>query len=138
MGPSGKNIRVFPLETLKNFILNEPFYPYMTSIRVFFLQIRKIFSNFWKRAGETSPPSPPLVTRLYLWDFQASCQHWCLNIKNFLVIQPSPFLRIQWRFIFSNVIRCYRLRLWVGYFIYFKFTHVFFWFIFLMDVLYFN
>ena len=35
-------------------------------------------------------------------------------------------LRIQWRLIFANVIRCFRLRLWVGYFIYFEFTLVFF------------
>ena len=35
-------------------------------------------------------------------------------------------LRIQWRLIFANVIRCSRLQLWVGYFIYFKFTYVFF------------
>ena len=41
-------------------------------------------------------------------------------------------LRIQWRFIFANVIRCSRLWLWVGYFIYFKFnTCVLLW-IFLM------
>ena len=25
----------------------------MTTIRAFFLQIRELFSNFWKRAGET-------------------------------------------------------------------------------------
>ena len=36
----------------------------MTTIRAFFLQIRALFSNFQKRAGETSP-LPPLVTRLY-------------------------------------------------------------------------
>ena len=35
-------------------------------------------------------------------------------------------LRMQWRLIFANVIHCSRLRLWVGYFIYFKFTPVFF------------
>ena len=36
----------------------------MITIRVFFLQIRELFSNFRKRAGETSSPPPPLVTRL--------------------------------------------------------------------------
>ena len=35
----------------------------MTTIRAFFLQVRALFSNFRKRARETSPPSP-LVTRL--------------------------------------------------------------------------
>ena len=35
-------------------------------------------------------------------------------------------LRIQWRLIFAIVILCSRLRLWVNYFIYFKFTFVFF------------
>ena len=31
----------------------------MTTIRAFFLQIRALFSNFRKRAGETFPPPPP-------------------------------------------------------------------------------
>ena len=38
----------------------------------------------------------------------------------------SICLRIQWRLIFAIVIRCSRPRRWVGYFIYFKFTPVFF------------
>ena len=33
-------------------------------------------------------------------------------------------LRIKWMDIFANVIHCSRLRLWVGYFIYFKLTHL--------------
>ena len=57
--PQVKNLRLFRWETLENFILNEKFYPQMTTIRAFFLQIRTFFSNFLKRAGETSP-SPPL------------------------------------------------------------------------------
>ena len=37
----------------------------MATIRAFFPQIRILFSNFRKRAGETYPPSPPpLVTHL--------------------------------------------------------------------------
>ena len=44
--PRGKNISLFYLETLKNVILNEKFYPYITTIRAFFLQIRALFSNF--------------------------------------------------------------------------------------------
>ena len=60
----GKNLRVFPLETLTNLILNEKLYPYMTTIRAFFLQIRALFSNFQKRAMEIYPPPSPLVMRL--------------------------------------------------------------------------
>ena len=55
--PQGKNSRFFHLETLKIFILNDKFYLQMTTIRAFFLQIRALFSNFKKRAGETSTPS---------------------------------------------------------------------------------
>ena len=33
-------------------------------------------------------------------------------------------LRIYWRLIFGNIIRCFTLWLWVGYFIYFKITPV--------------
>ena len=35
----------------------------------------------------------------------------------------------------ADVLRCCRLRLWVGYFIYFKFTRVSFYLMVLMDVL---
>ena len=41
-----KNISFFYLETLKNVILNKKFYPQITTIRAFFLQIRTLFSNF--------------------------------------------------------------------------------------------
>ena len=30
----------------------------MTTVKAFFLQISALFSNFWKRAGETSPLPP--------------------------------------------------------------------------------
>ena len=53
--PQGKNLWFFRLETLKNFILNDKFYLKMTTIRAFFLQIRALFSNFPKRARQTSP-----------------------------------------------------------------------------------
>ena len=60
----------FYLETLKNVIFNEKFYPQITTIRAFFIQIRALLPNFRKRAGETSPPSrPPLVTLLKLVAF---------------------------------------------------------------------
>ena len=36
----------------------------MITIRVFFLQIRELFSNFRKRGRGDLPPLPPLVTRL--------------------------------------------------------------------------
>ena len=45
------------------------------------------------------------------------------------------FLKIHWRLIFGNVMRCSRLRLWVDYFIYFKLIPVFFYWIFLIDIL---
>ena len=48
----------FPLETLKNCTLNEKFYVQMAIIRTFFPQIRVLFSNIRKRAGETSPNLP--------------------------------------------------------------------------------
>ena len=44
--PQAKNLRVFPLETLKNLILNEKLYPQMTKIRAFFLQIRTLLFQF--------------------------------------------------------------------------------------------
>ena len=56
----------FYLETLKNFILNEKFCTQKTTIRAFFLQIRALFSNFRKRAGETSPP-PHLQLRAWMY-----------------------------------------------------------------------
>ena len=62
--PQGKNIRFFRLETLKNCILNENFTHRWPQLGHFFPQIMALFSNFWKRAGETSPPLPPLVTCL--------------------------------------------------------------------------
>ena len=44
------------------------------------------------------------------------------------------FLRIEWRLIFTNIIRCSRLRLWVGYFVYFEFTHLFFYLMFFSSI----
>ena len=40
-------------------------------------------------------------------------------------------IRIQWRLSLAIVIRCSKLRLWAGYFIYIKFTSVFFQWMFL-------
>ena len=59
--PQDQNHRVFCLETIKNFILNDKFYLKMTTIRAVFLQIRALFSNFQKRAVETSPPPHSLL-----------------------------------------------------------------------------
>ena len=53
-----KNLPFSRQEAPKNFILNEKFYPQITTIRAFFLQIRALFSSFRNRAGETSPPHP--------------------------------------------------------------------------------
>ena len=43
-------------------------------------------------------------------------------------------LRIQWRLIFAIILVYSRLQLWVGYFIYFKFTPVFSWWMFFNSV----
>ena len=51
----GKNLSVFHLKPLKNFTLNEKFYPQMNTIRAFFLEIRVLFSSFRKSAGESFP-----------------------------------------------------------------------------------
>ena len=50
--PQGKNLRFFRLEPVKNCILNEKLYPQITTIRALFPQIRALFSNFRKRAGD--------------------------------------------------------------------------------------
>ena len=54
------------------------------------------------------PPVNPLA--LFLTRFFSTC----LYKANFENLHST--LRIQWRFIFAIVIRCYRLRLWVGFF----------------------
>ena len=41
----------------------------MITIGAFFLQIRALFPNFRKGAGETSPPFAPLVTRLFILQY---------------------------------------------------------------------
>ena len=70
----------------------------MTIIRAFFLQIRVIFSNFQKRAGETSPPlPPPLVTRLVL--LEAVAQR-CSVKKVFLEISQNSQENTCARFFF--------------------------------------
>ena len=47
------------------FVLNEKFYPWMTTIRAFFPEIRALFSNFGKTERDTYLSSL-LVTRFYL------------------------------------------------------------------------
>ena len=56
--PAEKKYPVFCLETLKNCILNEKFYPLMTTIRAFFLQIRVLFFQFSKKDRGDIPPRP--------------------------------------------------------------------------------
>ena len=56
------------------------------------------------------------------------------KLKNTMTKAAAFKVRIQWRLIFGNLIRCSRLRLWVGYFIYSEFTSAFFWKMFLMNV----
>ena len=61
-----------------------------------------------------------------------------IRFVEFNEICGGTYVRINWRLIFGNVIRSSRLRLWVGYFICFKFTPMFFYSMFLIDVLQFN
>ena len=68
-GQTGKNFRFFLLDKLRNCNLNQKFNPKMTKIRILFLKIRALFSNFQESTGETSPSSPssyaPVVIRKY-------------------------------------------------------------------------
>ena len=61
----------------------------MTTISAFLPKIRALFSNFWKRAGKTSPPSPSSYAPV-------ECQYWsseqiCLE----LIFGMSSFLNIR-------------------------------------------
>ena len=59
--PQAKNLRVFCLETLKSFILNDKFYLKMTTVRAFFPPNQSTFFHCSKKGrGDT----PPRVTRL--------------------------------------------------------------------------
>ena len=79
----------FRLETLENCILNENFYPQMTTIKAFFPQIRALFSNFRKRARETSPsPSSPFYLRAWVCQdcmqySKGQFRHFWQILKNF-------------------------------------------------------
>ena len=62
-----------------------------------------------------------------------------LFIKAFLfellcICRFQTVIRIKWRLIFANVVRCFRLWLWVDYFICFKFTFVFFYWMFVSSI----
>ena len=57
-----------------------------------------------------------------------------LRVKIVLRLSYAWELRIQWRLIFASVIRWSRVRLWVVYFIYFKFTPVFFYWMFFNSI----
>ena len=54
----GKDLRFFRLETLKNFVLNEKCYAQMTTIKIFFLQIKVHFFQFSKMSGGDLPLPP--------------------------------------------------------------------------------
>ena len=58
---------------------------------------------------------------LLLWLFNP-----CLWLQKQLTTRVLFKLMMQWMLIFAIVIRCYRVRLGVGHFIYFKITPVFF------------
>ena len=54
----------------------------MTVIRVFFSQIRAPFSNFWKRAGETFPPTPFSYMLGYVTSTHLILKRmWCISVK---------------------------------------------------------
>ena len=91
--PQDKNLRVFCLGTLKNFILNDKFYLKMTTIRAFFLEIRALFSNFQKRAGKTSSPPPSSYP-------PAACGHYFVQTGLF----KSPFCNFEQRFFFGTLV----------------------------------
>ena len=60
-GPAEKKYPFFCLETLKSLILNEKFYPQMTTVRAFFLYIRAFFPISKKSRGDLLP-SPSIYT----------------------------------------------------------------------------
>ena len=70
------------------------FNPQMTAIRVFFSKIRTLFSNFRKRAGETSSSLPALVMCLsrkmfscdFCENFKSTVFTEHLRLKNFALI----------------------------------------------------
>ena len=64
--PHRKKFSFFCLRTPKICTLNEKFNPQMTTIRVF-PKIRALFSNFRKRAVETSLPSPLQLRACKTW-----------------------------------------------------------------------
>ena len=66
--PQGKNHQFFCLETLKNCILSEKFYPQMTTIRAFSRKLGHFFPMFEKGQGRP-PPSSPLQLRSCIWAF---------------------------------------------------------------------
>ena len=58
-GQGRKNLRFFPLKTLKNFIFNEKFHPKMTT------KLRHCFPSFDNVHGQTLPPVPLLSSSSY-------------------------------------------------------------------------
>ena len=69
----------------------------MTTIRAFFLQIRTLFSNFRKRAGETRPrpPLPTLVTRLHLSLYYVVFGQYAVTAVLTSLINPNDFRKQQ-------------------------------------------
>ena len=69
----------------------------MTTIRAFFLQIRTLFSNFRKKAGETSLPTPlpTLVTRLHLSLYYVVFGQYAVTAVLTSLINPNDFRKQQ-------------------------------------------
>ena len=89
----------------------------MTTIRAFFLQIRALLSDFWKRAEETSPllplPPLPLFTRLrfYLQRAKRGLQKTekrILSKLNNILIALNVLIFLPFNFTYSYNIRSSR------------------------------
>ena len=88
--PQGKNHRFFCLETL-----NKCIFPIDDHNQGISPQIRAFFSNFWKRAGETSPLLPSsyapvnggLIRWIHIFDYNTFlllCKHLSLYVNFFM------------------------------------------------------
>ena len=69
-----------------------------TAIKTFFYKIGALFSNFQKRAGETSPSLPPLVTNLSAKVF--SCE-FCKSLRATSLENTSEWLPVK-NFVFNH------------------------------------
>ena len=62
----------------------------MTTIKAFFPQIRALFSNFRKRAGETSPPPPSSYAPGLSYDIEKFTQKFFGRELYIYIVQRDP------------------------------------------------